>query len=545
MYCRVPCFTENEWIMTYILAHDVGTTGTKSCLYRLRDTLELVDACLMEYPIYTLPGYGIEQHEEEWWHALCHATRTIMARSGVNPRDLRAMSFCAQMQGALFVDEAGHLVRRPMIYMDGRAISQMSAKLHRGIFRIKGYHAWTLLQSLHITGGLAATPKDPLWKYHWVRENEPQNFKRIAQWLDVKDYLALRCTGKCAMTRDSANITFLYDTRPGKWGWHQGLCRKFDVNPEHLPKVIRATDIVGELTDKAAAELGIAPGIPVFGGGGDVPLTAIGSGAAGLNDTHVYAGTSGWIATNVAKRHIDINNFTTSILGADDRCYVMVGEQETSGACMRWVRDHLALDEIGIYLSAHQVASSSSVDDSLFAFMDEVISTTPPGAGNVIFTPWLHGNRAPKQDVHARSMFFNIHGDTGKRQLIRAVLEGISFHKRWILEAMERKLGRRDSLCFVGGGAKSQVGCQIMADVMGRNITTIADTQNTGAIGATLVCLKGLGLIGDLALAREIVPILKTYTPRDEYAATYDKLFQVFIQLYAQNRKFFQQLNDV
>ena len=505
--------------MTYILAHDVGTTGSKSCLYRMRDTVELVDACVMEYPIYQIQGHGIEQHEEEWWDALCKATRTIMARSGVAPSALRAMSFCAQMQGALFVDEHGQLVRRPMIYMDGRATSQMSAKLHRGGFRIQGYHARTLLQSLYITGGLAATPKDPLWKYHWVRENEPENFKRIAKWLDVKDYLAMRCTGRCVMTRDSANITFLYDTRKGKWGWNKGLCRMFDVNPDHLPPVAGASDIIGELSDKAALDLGIAPGIPVFGGGGDVPLTAIGSGAAGLNDTHLYMGTSGWVATNVAKRHIDVHNFTTSILGADDRYYVMVGEQETSGACMQWVRDHLALDEIGLYLSSHQVNNGSSTDDSLFAFLDEAIRATPAGAGNLIFTPWLHGNRAPRQDVYARGMFFNIHLDTGKRQLIRAVLEGLSFHKRWILEAMEQRLGRRQSLRFVGGGAKSEVGCQIMADVMGRPITTIADTQNTGAIGATLVCLKGLG------------------------AETYEKLYKVFIQLYETNKKFFSQLN--
>ena len=162
---------------------------------------------------------------------------------------------------------------------------------------------------------MAATAKDPLWKYHWVKDNEPELFEKADKWLDVKDYLNLRCTGNAVMTQDSANITFIYDTRPGKLGWSRLLCSIFGVDMKHLPKVITSTEKVGGLTRQAASEMGLVEGIPVFGGGGDVTCAAIGAGCTVENDIHIYVGTSGWVVANAAKRMVDINNFIASILG--------------------------------------------------------------------------------------------------------------------------------------------------------------------------------------------------------------------------------------
>ena len=396
---------------------------------------------------------------------------------------------------------------------------------------------------LRITGGLAATAKDPLWKYHWVKDNEPELFGRAVKWLDVKDYLVLRCTGNYGMTHDSAHLTFLYDTRPGRQGWHRGLCRKFNVDMALLPPVVNSTDVVGHLLPGPAAELGLVEGIPVFGGGGDTTLTAIGAGCLERYDTHIYVGTSGWICSNVDRRLVDIGNFLASILGAIPGFYNYTGEQETSGACLKWVRDHLALDEIGMYLEAQHIVEKTKEYDSLFDFLNSVISRTPAGAGNVIFTPWLHGNRSPREDPYARGMFFNLGLDTGKRQMIRAVLEGMAFHKRWILEAMERKIPRRESLRFVGGGAKSEVGCQIMADITGRAIETVADTQNAGTVGATVVCAVGLGLFKTFGEAKRLIPSVRTYEPRKEHRGLYDRNFEVFKKLYDNNKKLFAALN--
>jgi xylulokinase len=529
---------------TYVVTHDVGTTGNKSCIYRISDRIELVDSSLVEYPLYTTPDGGVEQKADEWWAALCTATKTIMGRSGIRPEQIKAMTFSAQMQGLVLVDEEGKALRNPMNYMDGRSVDQIERYLNTGLIKIDGkWNARTALNWLRITGGLAATSKDPLWKYHWVKDNEPEIFKRAHKWLDVKDYLVLRCTGKYSMSKDSAHLTFLYDTRPGKLGWHRGLCKKFDVNMDHLPPVMDSTDIVGHLLPGPAAELGLADSVPVFAGGGDVTLTGIGAGCLDLNDTHIYVGTSGWVSTNVNKRMVDVTNFCASILGAMPGVYNFTGEQETSGACLKWVRDHMALDEIGMYLEAQHVVEKTQEYNSLFDFLNAVIKQTPPGAGNVIFTPWLHGNRSPREDPYARGIFFNLSLDTGKRQMIRAVLEGMAFHKRWILEAMEKRVPYRETIRFVGGGAKSDVGCQIMADITGRAIETVADTQNVGTIGATVVCAVGLGLFKSFQEAKKLIPAVKTYEPRKEYRGMYDKNFEVFKKLYDRNKKLFASLN--
>jgi xylulokinase len=529
---------------TYVVTHDVGTTGNKSCIYRISDRIELVDSYLVEDPLYTTPDGGVEQKADEWWAAICSASKNIMARSGIAPRQIKAMTFCAQMQGSVLVDESGKALRNPMNYMDGRSSEQIARYLDKGLFKINGkWNAMIALKSLRITGGLAATPKDPLWKYHWVKDNEPDIFNRVFKWLDVKDYLIFRCTGTYGMTQDSAHLTFLYDTRPGKAGWHRGLCGTFDVNMDHLPPVVKSTDVVGRLLPGPASEMGLAEGIPVFGGGGDTSLTAIGAGCLDLYDTHVYVGTSGWVSSNVDKRMVDIANFMASILGAMPGFYNYTGEQETSGACLKWVRDHLALDEIGMYLEAQHIVEKTQEYDSLFDFLNEVISRTPPGSGNVIFTPWLHGNRAPREDPYARGIFFNLSLDTGKRQMIRAVLEGMAFHKRWLLEALERKVPRRESLRFVGGGAKSEVGCQIMADITGRIIETVADPQNVGTIGATVVCAVGMGLFSSFGEAKKLISVKKKYEPRKDHRGMYDRNFEVFKKLYDSNKKLFSILN--
>lgn len=528
----------------YVITHDVGTTGNKSCIYRIDERIEMVDSCIVEYPLYSLPDGGVEQMAGDWWSAITHATRTIMKRSRLKASQVSGMAFCAQMQGSIFVDEKGEPLRNPMSYLDGRATEQIARYLYNGLIKIEGkWNALITLQSLWITGGLAATAKDPLWKYHWVKDHEPEVFRRACKWLDVKDYLIHRCTGCFGMTQDSANITFIYDTRPGKLGWSKSLCSRFDVDMNHLPPVVNSTDVVGGLSGQAARELGLAEGIPVFGGGGDVPLTAIGSGCLDLYDTHVYVGTSGWVASNVKKRMVDTTNFVASILGAIPEEYVFVAEQETSGACLKWVRDHMALDEIGVYLRAQHVAEKGEEYESLYDYLNKVILETDPGSGNVIFTPWLHGNRSPREDPFARGMFFNLSLGTGKRQMIRSVVEGMAYHKRWMLEAMEKRIPRRESLRFVGGGAKSEAACQILADVTGRTIETIENAQNAGTIGASVVCAVGLGLFGSFRDAKSRIPVNKIYTPRKRLRGMYDRNFEVFKQLYEKNRKLYHMLN--
>lgn len=526
-----------------ILVHDVGTTSSKSCLYRLSERLEIVATALEEYPLYMLGNGVIEQDTEEWWRAICRGTQAILTQTNIAPEAIQGMAFCAQMQSFIPVDESGKALCRAMSYMDTRGTAQRKRYLQDGLIKIEQMNAIKLLNALRITGGASASAKDPVWKYLWLRDERPDLFKAMRYWLDAKDYLVMRCTGNFTFGYDTAHATFLFDTRPDQLRWHEGLCNTYDVNPHHLPPVVRATDQVGGLTPQAAAELGLPVGLPIFGGGGDLSLISLGSGSLEKNSTHIYIGTSGWVCTTVEQRMTDINGMVASILAAAPGKYNYISEQETSGRCLQWIRDHLALDEIGIYLEQQTIADREEEYRSLYDYLGKVVEETPPGANGVLFTPWLHGNRSPFEDPYARGMFFNLNLQTGKRDLIRAVLEGDAYHKRWMLETVEKKVPYNAAIRFVGGGARSDTWGQIIADVTGRTIEVTEYPENAGTAGAALVCGVGLGIIRFEDI-RHIIKVAKTFTPRPQYKALYDKQYAVYKQLHKQNKALFKLLNS-
>ena len=529
--------------MTYVLAYDIGTTGVKTCLFSIDQTIELISSSQQGYDLYILPDGGAEQDADQWWEAMCATTKAIFAKTSVQPNQVAALSFCSQMQGLVLVDKEGQPVRRPMSYMDQRAGDQLRKGLAHGL-QIAGANVGKLLTSLRLTGAVSSSVKDPLWKYKWVEENEPENFRRVWKWLDVKEYLILRCTGEAVMTRDSAYATFLYDTRKGKEAWSDTLCRIFGVKQSHLPRLAEAAEQVGRLTDRAACELGLVAGTPVFGGGGDASLIGVGAGATALGSTHIYCGTSGWVSTVTDHQQVDVTAMIAAIVGAQSGRYNYFAEMETAGKCLEWVKDHLALDEIGIYLQKQDVAQSQeAVYTSLYDYLTETVRNVPPGSGGVIFTPWLHGNRCPFEDPCAAGMFFNIRLDTGKTEIISAVLDGTCFHLKWMLECQDKKVKTSDPIRFVGGGALSPVTCQRLADITGRTIEVVAAPQNAGSVGAAAVMAVGLGLISGLDVVQSLIPAVERYVPDLARFAAYQPYYAVFKKLYRSNRKNFRALN--
>ena len=501
--------------MTYVLAYDIGTTGVKTCLFGIGERITLLSSAQEGYKLYLLPGGGAEQEPDAWWGAMCRTTRALFTKTDVAPQAVAGLSFCSQTQGLVLVDRAGKPVRRAMSYMDQRAGAELKK-------------------------GLAHGPQ--VWKYKWVQAHEPENFLRADKWLDVKDYLLLRCTGRAVMTEDSAYAALLYDTRKGAWSGE--LCRIFGVDMAHLPPIIQASSQVGGLTGQAAAELGLTPGTPVFGGGGDASLIGVGAGATAVGSTHIYCGTSGWVSTVTDRQRVDVSAMIAAIVGAQRGRYNYFAEMETAGKCLEWVKDHLALDEIGVYLEKKDITGGQeAVYASLYDYLTETVEQVPPGAGGVLFTPWLHGNRCPFEDPAAAGMFFNIRLDTGKTELIRAVLEGVCYHLRWMLECQARKLPVSDPVRFVGGGALSPVTAQILADVTGRAVQVTASPQNAGSVGAAAVAGVGLGIVRDLDAAAGLIPVERTHTPRPANRAAYDQNYQVFQKLYPSNRALFRALN--
>lgn len=528
--------------MTYILAYDIGTTGVKTCLFGVDDTIKLLASASRGYPLYIMPDGGAEQDGDDWWRGMCESTAELFSNVEIKPEQVAGISFCSQMQGLVLADKDGKPVHRPMSYMDQRAKEEIKKGIANGL-QIAGANVFKLLPSLMITGAVSSSVKDPVWKYKWVEAHEPENFKRAYKWLDVKDYLICRCTGKFTMTEDSAFATLIYDTRPGKQCWSKKMCSMFDIDMELLPEIIKSTDMVGGLTEKAASELGLKVGTPVFGGGGDSSLIGVGAGCVNVGDTHIYSGTSGWVITVTDKQMVDVTAMIAAITGAQSGKYNYFAEMETAGKCLEWVKDHLALDEIGIYLEKKNVTEGfEATCTSLYDYMTKTVKDVPPGAGGVIFTPWLHGNRCPFEDPNSTGMFFGIKLETGKTELIRAVLEGVMYHLRWMLECQDKKLKTSNPIRFVGGGALSPVSCQILADITGRTIETVASPQNVGSVGAAAVTAVGLGVIENLECVQDFIPASAVYEPDMEKHALYEPYYQTFKKLYKANKELYKEV---
>ncbi len=528
----------------FVIAYDVGTTGIKTCLIEIDKNIRILSSASEGYGLYVQPDGGAEQDPDEWWNAMASTTRKVFENSSVTPDMIEGISFCSQAQGLVLVDKDGRPVHRAFSYMDQRATEEIKRGIAHGL-QIAGANIFKLLPTLAVTGAAPVSVKDPVWKYNWVKHNEPENFKRVYKWLDVKEYLIARMTGEYVMTYDSAFGTLMYDYKHKCFS--KSVCKRFGVNIEHMPRLIASTECAGELKASPAEELGLVPGIKVYGGGMDANLIGVGAGATGLGDTHIYSGTSGWIGTITDRSVVDVTSMIAATVGAEEGKFNYFAEMETSGKCFEWVKDHIALDEVGIYIKKTHITESDDIEKkylNLFSYMTHIVDDIPAGSGGVIFTPWLHGNRCPFEDSNARGMFFNISLDTGKTELIRAVLEGICYHKRWMLEASAKKVKPSDRIRFVGGGALDDFTCQVLADITGHTIETVESPQNIGAVGAAACVGVGIGAIASFEQIKQFIPAKKVFNPNLELKAkVYDKGFEVFKSLYKQNKKSFAMLN--
>ncbi|MBR3817492.1 MAG: FGGY-family carbohydrate kinase [Clostridia bacterium] len=528
--------------MKYALAYDIGTTGVKTCLFEIGDQIKLIADANEGYELYILPDGGAEQDPNEWWEAMRKTTATVFSKTDVKPEQVDGISFCSQAQGLVLVDKDGLPVRRAMSYMDQRAREERKQLMAHGV-QIAGASIPKLLVSLAKTGAVAASVKDPVFKYNWVKNNESDNFEKVHKWLDVKEALIARMTGKFIMTEDSAFGTLLYDIH--KKCWSQEVCKILHVDMRHLAKIVKSTDAVGGLTKQAAAELGLKEGTTVYGGGMDASLIGVGAGAVNKHETHVYMGTSGWVSTVVDKSIVDASAMIAAVVGARPGFYNYFAELETAGKCLEWVKNHLALDEIGIYLKKTDVAEDmESKFTNLYQYLSSVIEQVPSGSNGVLFTPWLHGNRCPFEDPNVRGMFYNLSIETGKSEMIRAVVEGVCLHMRWMLETHEKKTKTSNVIRFVGGGALNDSTSQILADCTGRVVETVANPQNVGAVGAAVVVAVGLGVIDSIAEANTLIDAEKRFEPNKANKAVYDKMFAAYKEIYAANKKIFKMLNE-
>lgn len=528
---------------TFVIGYDVGTTGLKTCLFEITDTIRLVASAMEGYQLTILENGGAEQDPNDWWRAMCNTTKHVLESTQISPDRIEGISFCSQSQGLVLVDKAGEPVRPAMSYMDQRSHYELKKAISHGL-QISGINVYMLIRSLMVTGAISGSVKDPVYKYKWVERNEPEVFKKVYKWLDVKEYLICKCTGKFVTTNDGAFATLLYDVRKGKEQFSKEICKMFGVNMNHLPEIMSSTSIVGTIRNEMANQLGLKEGTPVFGGGMDSAITGVGAGAVELGSTYIYCGTSGWVSTVVDRQVVDIGNLLAGLVGVQKGYFNYWGELETAGKCLEWVKNHLALDEIDIYLEKKHISDSpESVFKNLYDYMMHAIKNVPAGSNGVIFTPWLHGNRCPFESPNARGMFFNISVNTGKTEMIHAVLEGICYHLRWILESQEKKTKTSEVIRFVGGGALAPLTCQLLSDILGRPVETVENPQNTGAVGAAILIGVGLGKLENIEVSKKIVRVSGKYLPDKNNKLLHDRNFKVFKTLFKSNQKNFDLLN--
>lgn len=508
-----------------VIAYDVGTTGLKTCLFDVtkEEGIRYIAAEVEHYALDILPNGGAEQYPEEWWQAMCVSTKKLLADTGCTPEEVKGISFCSQVQTVVMVDREGNALRPSMSCMDTRAGGQFSRYMQNGI-KVEGLNVFKVLKFLRATGAVSASAKDPLWKYHWVRENEPELFEKTYKWVDAKEYLTCRATGNIKASRDDVGMTFLYDVK--KRCWSKTLCDMLDVDMQKLPEVCESTDSVGDLLPKAAAELGLAPGIPVIAGGSDVSLCQVGAGCLEVGDVNVYSGTSGWVCTTVDKLHLDLGNIIGSVVGADPDTYNYVAESETAGKCMEWVKERLGQTPIHSYEA-----------------MIDYVRHTPAGSRGVLFSPWMHGNRCPFEDPYARGAFFNVDVSSHGSDMIHAVIEGVCMHMRWMLEATETSFKTQPVVRFTGGSSLSHYVAQVLANVLGREVETVENPRQVGTMGAAALMAVSFGILDDIKQIKQVIKVSGTYRPEPENHAVYNKIYPVFQELYKSTKKLYKALN--
>jgi len=518
----------------YILAIDLGTNGPKVALVSTHG--EVLDYEFEETPISFLPNGGAEQDPDDWWNAITKATRRLLGKGMVPVDNVIALCCTTQWSGTVAVDRDGDHLMNAIIWMDSRGAPYVK-EITGGLVKIEGYGVDKMLRWLRLTGGLPArSGKGPIGHILYIRHEHPKVYRQTHKFLEPKDYLNLRLTGQFAASYDSIALHWVTDNRDlSNVVYDDRLLKLVALERDKLPDLKQAVDILGPIKPGVAAELGLPEGVQVVMGTPDVQSAAIGSGAVRDYEGHLYIGTSSWLTCHVPFKKTDIFHNMASLPSAIPGRYFIANEQETAGACLKFLRDNILYHE-------DELLTKAGVPD-VYKIFDRIVEQAPAGSGKLIFTPWLYGERTPVEDHAVRGGFHNLSLQTTREHVIRAVFEGVAYNSRWLLGHVEQFIKRRfEAINMIGGGANSNVWCQIHADVLDRTIRQVKDPIEANARGAGFLAAVALGHLtfDDIS---ERIQIAATYEPNPKNRQIYDELFREFLNIYKSNKKIYQRLN--
>ena len=514
----------------YVLAIDLGTTGLKLGLVSVTGEIAWTYGAELTTE---RPAHGAaEQDAAEWWRLICDAARKGIASGVIAPEQIVAVSATGQWASTVPVDARGEPVGPCILWMDTRGGRHIRKRIGG---KVSGYKAKAIATWIRHTGGAPATSgADPIG--HMLHlEIDRQEIARSARWyLEPVDYLSMRFTGEAAATHASMTGAWLTDNRDlTKLTYDDTLIRLAGVDVAKLPPLRPTASVIGSVRDDVAADLGLPSGVQVVAGTPDLHSASVGAGTTVDYQTHMAFSTTSWISCPVPFKKTDVTSQIASIPGAAPEGYLVVNNHETSGACLQWLRDKVIAPDDGLGSDARPSF------DALVA----LAATVPSGSGGVLFTPWLTGERSPIDDKTARAGFHNVSIETDRGALVRAVLEGVAYNNRWLHEAVEKFAKQRlDPIRVFGGGAQSDLWCQIHADVMDRTIERLADPMHTGLRGAALLAGIALGDV-DRNDVRAHTPVDTTFTPDSATRPEYERLYAEFPKLYKAQKDMFHRLN--
>ena len=489
---------------TYILAHDLGTTGNKAALYD-REGHQVSTAFHGYATEYALTGWA-EQNPEDWWQAVCISTRKLLQQSMIHPAEVACIVFSGQMMGCVALDRSARALRKAIIWADQRAVAQehwLEERIPREtVYRITGHR-------------LSASYS--LCKMLWLRDNQPDIFRAAYKFVHAKDAIVARLTGSFVTEPSDASGMNLYDLEQNEWSEPILIAAQLHVN--QLPSLRASTEVVGEVLPVIADEVGLVAGTPVVIGGGDGVCAAVGAGVVREGTAYNYIGSSSWIALATTTPVYDPSYRTFNWAHMVPGLFTPCGTMQTAGGAYQWTRDQLGGNEV-------QAAQALGV--SPYELLNNLAEKSPVGANGLIFLPYLLGERSPRWNPRARGAFIGLTIRHTRADMLRAVLEGITMNLRVILETLTAQGARIGAMRVIGGGARGRFWNRLMADIYGMPIHRLAILEEATSMGAALAGGIAVGLYPNFSVIDEMNRVVEVVEPDPTTQASYAKRFPIF-----------------
>lgn len=492
--------------MRYLLAHDLGTSGNKATLFSVDGAL--VKSLVYPYETLFFNGNWAEQDANDWWQAVCQSTKEIL--QDINKEEVVAVSFSGQMMGCLCVGRDGKPLRNSIIWADQRAVREMNDIRDR--IDEARFYAMT---------GHRLSASYTLQKLMWIKRNEPDIYANTYKVLNTKDYIIYKLTDCFVTDYSDGTGTNMVDLNALKWS--DEIITTMDIDGDKLPELRASTDVVGHVTEAAAAETGLSTRTRVVCGGGDGVCAAVGAGCIREGIAYNVVGSSSWISLTTEKPIFDENRRTFNWAHIIPGYVAPCGTMQTAGVSYNWLKNTVCASEI---LAAEKLGVSP------YQLMDAAAEQSTVGARGLLFLPYLMGERSPRWNPNARGAFIGLKVEHKREDMIRSVLEGIAMNLNVILDVFKQVVPIQE-IIVIGGGAKGRIWRQIMADIYGIKVLKLNYLEEATSMGAAVTGGVGAGLYKDFSVIDQYIQVVEEQAPDAVNHLKYQQIMPIFEESYA------------